>query len=214
MKSADPKALLERGCAVLTVNVPAGTEDRLLEFVRLLVKWNSTYNLTAIRDAAGIVSKHLLDSLSVLPFLQGRRIVDVASGAGLPGIPLALACPERHFVLLDSNGKKTRFVTHALTALGLQNSEVVQARAEDYRPAELFATVISRAFASLPDFMRLAGHLGAPGASFLAMKGKPPTDEMRALPAGFRATVHPLAVPGLKAQRCVVEIHKEQGSEA
>ena len=209
MISDDLRAQLARGCARLDVNLPAAAENALLDFVTLLVKWNAAYNLTAIRVPTDMVSKHLLDSLSVLPFLRGKRIVDVASGAGLPGIPLALSCPERHFVLLDSNGKKTRFVTHTVTTLGLRNVEVVQARAEDYRHAELFATVISRAFASLFDFMRLAGHLGAPDASFLAMKGQPPADEVQALPAGFRATVHPLAVPGLEARRCVVEIQKQ-----
>lgn len=208
MKSADLGAQLARGRAQLDVKLPAGAEDALLDFVTLLVKWNATYNLTAVRTPTDMVSKHLLDSLSVLPFLHEERIVDVATGAGLPGIPLALACPERQFVLLDSNGKKTRFVTHAVTALGLRNVEVVQSRAEDYRPVELFATVISRAFASLLDFMRLAGHLGAPHARFLAMKGQAPADELQALPAGFRATVHPLTVPELEASRCVVEIQK------
>ena len=110
MISDDLRAQLARGCARLDVNLPAAAENALLDFVTLLVKWNAAYNLTAIRVPTDMVSKHLLDSLSVLPFLRGKRIVDVASGAGLPGIPLALSCPERHFVLLDSNGKKTRFV--------------------------------------------------------------------------------------------------------
>lgn len=211
MKSADLRGLFARGCAQLNVNLPSGAEDKLLDFVALLGRWNATYNLTAIRVPADMVTKHLLDSLSVLPFLKGSRLVDVGSGAGLPGIPLALACPERHFVLLDSQGKKTRFVTHAKSVLGLQNVEVVQSRAEDYRPAKLFATVISRAFASLSDFMRLAGHLGEPDASFLAMKGGIDAGEVQALPAGFRATVHPLEVPGLMAKRCVVEILRSQG---
>ncbi len=209
MKSADLRAQLARGRAQLDVKLPAGAEDALLDFVTLLVKWNATYNLTAVRAPTDMVSKHLLDSLSVLPFLHGERIVDVATGAGLPGIPLALACPERHFVLLDSNGKKTRFVTHAVTTLGLHNVEVVQARAEDYRPEQPFATVISRAFAAILDFLRLAGHLGAADGRFLAMKGMPPEAELRELPAGFRrVAVHPLRVPCLEAGRCVVEIEK------
>ncbi len=208
MKSADLQAQLARGCAQLHVELPSAAGQSLLEFIALLAKWNATYNLTAIRAPTDMLSKHLLDSLSVLPFLQGQRIVDVGCGAGLPGIPLALACPERRFVLLDSQAKKTRFVTHAVATLGLRNVEVVQSRAEDYRPAELFATVISRAFASLLDFMRLAGHLGAPQAVFLAMKGQPPAGELQALPAAYHARVHPLRVPGLKAQRCVVEITK------
>ncbi|MGA9855162.1 MAG: 16S rRNA (guanine(527)-N(7))-methyltransferase RsmG [Gammaproteobacteria bacterium] len=208
MTSADFKAQLARGCAQLHVDIPPGADQALLDFIKLLDKWNSAYNLTAIRAPMDMLSKHLLDSLSVLPYLQGKRIVDVACGAGLPGIPLALVCPDRRFVLLDSQAKKTRFVTHAITILGLRNVEVVQSRAEDYRPAELFATVISRAFASLLDFMRLAGHLGEPFAAFLAMKGQSPAGELQALPARYQATVHPLTVPGLKARRCVVEIHK------
>ena len=210
MTSADLEAQLVRGCAQLHVDLPPGAQQSLLDFITLLTKWNATYNLTAIRVPTEMVSKHLLDSLSVLPFLQGKRIVDVACGAGLPGIPLALACPDRQFVLLDSHAKKTRFVTHAIAILGLHNVEVVQSRAEDYRPMELFATVISRAFASLLDFMQLAGHLGEPHASFLAMKGQPPVGELQDLPPGFHARVHPLMVPGLKAHRCVVEIRKNE----
>jgi 16S rRNA (guanine527-N7)-methyltransferase len=208
VKPADLKAQLRRGRVELGVNLSSEADDKLLEFIALLAKWNTAYNLTAIRDPENMVSKHLLDSLSVLPFLKGFRIVDVGTGAGLPGIPLALACPERHFVLLDSHAKKTRFVTHAAAALGLRNVEVMQSRAEHYRPAELFATVISRAFASLGEFMQLAGHLGAPEAGFLAMKGQLPADELQALQPGFRARVHPVTLTGLKAMRCVVEITK------
>jgi 16S rRNA (guanine527-N7)-methyltransferase len=210
MKSADLEAQLARGCAQMHVELPPGAEKSLLDFIALLIKWNAAYNLTAIRSPTDMMNKHLLDSLSVLPFLQGQRIVDVGCGPGLPGIPLALANPERRFVLLDSQAKKTRFVTHAVTTLGLRNVEVVQSRAEDYRPVELFATVISRAFASLLEFMQLAGHLGAPQARFLAMKGRLPADELQSLPARLHARVHPLTVPGLKAHRCVVEIHKDK----
>jgi 16S rRNA (guanine527-N7)-methyltransferase len=213
MKTADLKAQLARGCAQMHVGLPAGAEQSLLDFIMLLSKWNATYNLTAIRIPTEMVDKHLLDSLSVLPFLQGQRIVDVGCGAGLPGIPLALACPDRQFVLLDSQAKKTRFVSHAVATLSLQNVEVVQSRAEDYRPGELFATVITRAFASLLEFMRLAGHLGAPQACYLAMKGRPPAKELQDLTAGLHTRVHPLTVPGLKAQRCVVEIRKQEGME-
>ncbi len=208
MKSADPRAQLARGCTQMQLQLPEAAEQVLLEFLTLLAKWNATYNLTAIRTPTDMVSKHLLDSLSVLPFLQGRRIVDVGSGAGLPGLPLALACPDREFVLLDSNAKKTRFITHAAATLGLRNVQVVQKRAEDYRPEELFATVISRAFASLRDFVRRSGHLGAPHARFLAMKGRLPEAELKSMPAGYAAEVHALRVPGLDAQRCVVEINK------
>ncbi|MDE2234162.1 MAG: 16S rRNA (guanine(527)-N(7))-methyltransferase RsmG [Gammaproteobacteria bacterium] len=208
MNSADLKAQLTGGCAQLQLHLPAGAEQALLDYIQLLAKWNAAYNLTAIRAPAQMVSKHLLDSLSVLPYLQGRRIADVGSGAGLPGIPLALACPDREFVLLDSNAKKSRFITHAAAALGLRNVQAMQVRAEDYRPAELFATVISRAFASLDDFVRFTGHLGGPQASFLAMKGVLPVDELNKIPAGYSAVVHALKLPGLDAERCVVEIKK------
>lgn len=208
MNSADCKAQLSRGCAQLQLRLPAGAEQSLLDFIGLLAKWNAAYNLTAIRTPSEMVSKHLLDSLSVLPYLRGRRVVDVGSGAGLPGIPLALACTDLEFVLLDSNAKKTRFITHAAATLGLRNVQALHIRAEDYRPGELFATVISRAFASLHDFVGYAGHLGAPYAPLLAMKGGLPAEELKQLPAGYAAEVHALRVPGLDAERCVVKINK------
>lgn len=208
MNSADTRAQLARGCAQMRLQLPETAEQMLLEFLALLAKWNATYNLTAIRTPADMVSKHLLDSLSVQPFLEGRRIVDVGSGAGLPGLPLAITCPDREFMLLDSNAKKTRFITHVAATLGLRNVQVVHSRAEDYRPEELFATVISRAIASLRDFIQLTGHLGVPHARFLAMKGRSPEDELKSIPAGYTAEVHALRVPGLDAQRCVVEINK------
>lgn len=187
-------------------------EDKKLErFVELLEQWNGAYNLTAVRDPEEMVTKHLLDSLVLLPFLRDLSgpVLDVGTGAGLPGIPLAVSVPALHFVLLDSNGKKTRFVTHVMATLALRNVEVVQARVEDYRPAKPFVTVISRAFSSLQDFARLAGPACAPGGRLLAMKGVYPKQELEDIPAGFRLlAVHPLHVPGLDAERCVVEIEK------
>lgn len=179
------------------------------EFVELLCRWNRTYNLTGVRVRTEMVPRHLLDSLSVIPFLNGKRIVDVGTGAGLPGIPLAIACPERRFVLLDSNGKKTRFVTHVVMTLGLKNVQVAHTRVEDYRPAEPFATVISRAFAAILDFLQVAGHLAGDDGRFLAMKGHYPGDELQALGTRYHIRAHPLAVPGLEAKRCVVEIWKK-----
>lgn len=185
MSQQDWEQQLSAGITQLDLILPAGALEKLSVFIGLLVKWNTAYNLTAVREPAEMVSKHLLDSLSVLPFLKGDWVVDVGTGAGLPGIPLALACPEKHFVLLDSNGKKIRFVIHAAAALGLKNMEVVQARAEDYRPAEPFATVISRAFAATDDFLALTSHLGASGGRWLAMKGVLPDAELRGLPFGI-----------------------------
>jgi 16S rRNA (guanine527-N7)-methyltransferase len=197
------------GIAALGLTLPTGALARLTAYIDVLHEWNQHYNLTAVRDPAQMISRHVLDSLAVAPFLQGHGILDAGSGAGLPGIPLAVAFPDRHFTLLDSNGKKIRFLTHATRVLGLENTQVMQARAEDYRPVESFATVISRALAPLADFLDWTAHLGAPGGRWLAMKGAYPEEELQRLPAGFRLLeVHPLKVPGLDARRCVVEIAK------
>ncbi|MGH8283761.1 MAG: 16S rRNA (guanine(527)-N(7))-methyltransferase RsmG [Gammaproteobacteria bacterium] len=210
MAQQDWRPLLSSGLVQLGLALPTDGAAKLLTFIELLVKWNAAYNLTAVRAPAEMVNKHLLDSLAVAPFLRGESILDVGTGAGLPGIPLAIAFPNRNFTLLDSHGKKTRFVTHAVTTLGLKNVEVVQARAEDYHPAEGFATVISRAFASLADFLKLTAHLCAPGGRWLAMKGERPDDELQPLPAGFRMiAVTPVHVPGLDVQRCVVKIERQ-----
>lgn len=209
MSPADWRAGLAPGLAALKITLPAESEARLLEFVELLMRWNQAYNLTAVRDPAEMVVKHLLDSLAVLPYVTRGPVEDVGAGAGLPGIPLAIALPDTRFILLDSNGKKTRFMTQAAASLKLRNVEVVQARAEGYRPVEPFATVLSRAFASLGEFLKLAGHGCAAGGRLLAMKGAHPKDELQGLPPGFRVLgVHPLKVPGLDAERCLVEIEK------
>lgn len=197
------------GLKALGVALPADGAARLVEYVELLQRWNQAYNLTAVRDPAEMLTKHILDSLAVLPHVRQGPVQDVGAGAGLPGIPLAIALPEIRFVLLDSNGKKTRFMVQAKAALKLHNVEVVQARAEDYRPPEPFATVLSRAFASLGEFVALAGAGCATGGRLLAMKGANPEAELADIPAGFRVLgVHPLRVPGLNAERCVVEIEK------
>jgi 16S rRNA (guanine527-N7)-methyltransferase len=172
--------------------------------VRLLAKWNSAYNLTAVRDPLEMVTRHLLDSLVVAPHLYGARVLDVGTGPGLPGIPLAVARPELAFTLLDANAKKTRFVVQAVGELVLKNVEVVQSRVENYRPSRIFDTVVSRAFASIADMLAHARHLCAPGGRFLAMKGAYPEEELKALPDGYDYEVVPLAVPGLDAARHVV----------
>lgn len=209
MAAGDWRLHLKPGLAALKLELPAGGEAKLLDFVDLLQKWNRTYNLTAVRAPEEMLVKHVLDSLAVLPYVVHGPVLDVGTGAGLPGIPLAVARPDLEFTLLDGNGKKARFVTHAAGALGLANVTAVQSRVEDYRLESGFATVLSRAFASLGDFLRLAGHAAAPGGRLLAMKGAHPEQELADIPAGYRLLgVHTLEVPGLKAERCVVEIEK------
>lgn len=203
--NSDPlRTRLDRGLAALGLPLPAPERERLLAYVRLLVRWNSAYNLTAVRDPLEMVTRHLLDSLVVAPHLHGVRVLDVGTGPGLPGIPLAVARPELAFTLLDANAKKTRFVVQAVGELVLKNVEVVQTRVKNYRPSRIFDTVVSRAFASIADMLAHARHLCAPGGRFLAMKGAYPEEELKALPAGYDVEVVPLTVPGLDAARHVV----------
>ena len=192
-------------CATL----PPGSCDRLLDrltlFLGELTKWNKAYNLTAVRDPQQMVIRHIFDSLVAAPLLRGKRILDAGTGAGLPGIPLALCYPDKQFTLLDSNGKKIRFVQHVVGELGLSNVVPVQARAESYVPDQLFDTVISRAFTALADFIANSGRLTNPGGCLLAMKGKIPDAELRALPEDWQATdIAALRVPGLQAERHIV----------
>ena len=185
--------------------LPAADRQRLLAFVRLLAKWNAAYNLTAVRDPEEMITRHLLDSLVLLPYLQGPRVLDIGTGPGLPGIPLAIARPDCFFTLLDANAKKTRFVTQAVGELGLKNVDVVQDRVENYRPEQKFDTLVTRAFSSIADMLENAHHLCAPGGRFLAMKGVYPEAELAAIPADYAVSeVVALAVPGLEAARHLV----------
>lgn len=208
MPAKELHARLEAGLGRLGVPLDEPVRQGLIDYVLLLAKWNKAFNLTAIRDPAQMVTRHLLDSIAVAPHLAEGRVIDVGTGPGLPGIPLALVFPERRFVLLDSNSKKTRFLVQAKAALGLDNVEVVHARVEDHRPERLFDTVITRAFASLPDILKSSCHLLAPDGSFLAMKGLVPHEELAALPAGFHVVeIIRLVVPGLdEEQRHLVRI--------
>ena len=173
----------------------------------LLDEWNARMNLTAIRDRPSQLTKHVLDSLSVRPFLRGARIADVGSGAGFPGIPLAVVEPARRFVLIESTGKKCRFLEHVRDTLGLTNVEVAQARAEAYEPAARFDTVIARAVGQLADLVKNAGGLVAGGGRLLAMKGRYPTDELAKGFSGWKVVaVHKLHVPGLDEERHLVEL--------
>ena len=198
-------SLLRRGVAGIGLALPATAMDQLADYLKLLVKWNRVYNLTAIRDEAKLVSHHVLDSLAVVSQLPEGNIVDVGSGAGLPGIPIAISCPGRAVTLLDSNHKKGSFLTQAVAELGLATARVVTQRVEAYRPLELFNTVISRAFSDLADFTKLAGHLCAPDGVMIAMKGLHPDEEMVQLPSSWKVekTVR-LEIPQLEASRHLV----------
>lgn len=185
--------------------LPAAAMDQLANYLDLLVKWNRVYNLTAIRDEAKLVSHHLLDSLAVVSHLPDGKIVDVGSGAGLPGIPIAISCPGREVTLLDSNHKKAAFLKQAIAELGLGTARVVTERVEAYRPAEPFKTVISRAFSDLADFIKLAGHLCASDGVMIAMKGLHPDEEIAQLPSTWKVEkVVRLEIPQLEASRHLV----------
>lgn len=193
---------LAAGVECLLPGAAASVPERLAAYLELLWKWNRAYSLTALRDPADMVHRHLLDSLSVLPWLHGTRVADAGTGAGLPGLVLAIADGHRRYTLLDANAKKVRFCEYVTDTLGLANVEVVQARVEHYRPGAGFDTVVSRAFAAVADFLRVAGHLCADDGRMLALKGAHPAAELDALPAGWRVdAVHPLTVPGLDAAR-------------
>ena len=197
-----PEARLLAGLVALRLD-PALAAP-LLKYLGELVLWNKAYNLTSVREPAEMVTRHLLDSLTVLPHASGR-VADIGSGAGLPGIPLALATSALHVTLLDSNGKKTRFLRHVQRALSLGNVEVVEARAETFVPAERFDCVVSRAFGSLREFLETTAHLGTDRGRWLAMKGKLARKELADVPPGFRVEQEvQLHVPGLDEQRHLI----------
>jgi len=196
---------LAEGMKVLGIDLPADVQERLLAYAAFLEKWNRTYSLTALRDPKLAVSHHLLDSLAIMPYVNVSTLLDVGSGGGQPGIPLAIAQPDLVVTLLDSNSKKTAFLQQAVIELGLKNVQVVTARVEEFKPAAPFAAITSRAFAELADFVGLTRHLLAPGGEWLAMKGQRPVAEMNKLPAGVSVTaVHRLLVPGVDGERHLV----------
>ena len=199
--------ILHDGLVAMGSALPADAQARLLAYVHLLEKWNRTYNLTAVRVPEQMIPRHLLDSLAILPYLPGRRVLDMGTGAGLPGIPLAVARPDLDFVLLDSNAKKTRFVTQVCAELGLKNIEITQERVEKYRPPRPFDTLVSRAFSTIADMLVASRHLYGPGGQVLAMKGVYPQEELAAIPPGYKVrAAHALTIPGLQAARHVVII--------
>jgi 16S rRNA (guanine527-N7)-methyltransferase len=202
---ADERAALLAGARELGVALSAEAAAALLRLLDELAHWNRAYNLTAITDRGQMLTHHLLDSLSVASLVQGSTVADVGTGAGFPGLPLALLAPQRRFVLMDSNGKKQRFVAHAARTLGLTNVEALHARVEEMRPAQPFDTVVARAFAALPQLLEWVAPLCGPGTRVLAMKGRLPADEIAAVgPPWEIGEVVPLHVPGLNEERHVL----------
>ena len=191
---------LDQGLAALGLDLPTASREQLIALLRLLTQWNKAYNLTALRSPAQQVAGHLLDSLAVLAHLPPGRLIDVGTGAGFPGLPLAIVRPDTPHVLLDSNLKKTRFVQHAALTLDLRNVEVVRQRAEQYRPQQPFAVVVARAFAPLPRLLRLIGHLCVPGGRLLALKGPAVDAELADLPPAFEH-IDTLTLPALAGGR-------------
>lgn len=197
--------MLERGLSALGISLPDAAPAQLLAYLALLAKWNRTYNLTAIRDPEKMVTHHLLDSLAVLPHLPAGALADVGAGGGLPGIPLAIAQPERRVTLNDSSEKKAAFLQQAVIELKLANADVHAGRAQAWRPAQPFACVITRGFAELAQFITVCRHLLAPGGVLAAMKGAFPREELERVPADADCReVHRLRVPLLEAERHLV----------
>lgn len=198
---------LSLGASELGLTLDAAQSAALLRLIDELQAANSQFNLTAIRDRPGMLRKHVLDSLSVQPFLKGESVADVGTGAGFPGLPLAIANPQRRFILIEATGKKARYVAQTAERLQLANVTVVHERAEKFHPAVPFDTVVARALSSLADMVGYAGHLCAPEGRLLAMKGKRPTEELSAVPKSFRVmAVHQLRLPGLADERHLIEL--------
>lgn len=203
MHRAPLQQQLEHGIAALKLELAAGAVAQLLDYVELLERWNAAYNLTAVRDPAQMVTRHLLDSLAIAPWVHGATLADLGSGAGLPGLVLAIIAPQRKVTLIDTNGKKARFQREAVRTLKLDNVEVIHDRVENVRGN--FDCITARAFASLPDMLSWGGHLLAEDGRWLAMKGRHASDELAALPPGFRLEAeHKLLVPDLDAERSLL----------
>lgn len=206
-------ALIEAAGSFGTPLAPASA-DRLLKLIDELLRWNRTYNLTAITRRDEMITHHLLDSLSVQSALRGATVADVGTGAGFPGLPLAVVEPQRRFTLIDSNNKKVRFVSHAAHLLGLSNVEAVHSRSESFKTTKPFDTVIARAFAALPELLKLVTPLCGPQTRVLAMKGKRPDEEIAGVPSSWRVLeVRPLRVPGLNEERHLVTLQRAEGTQ-
>lgn len=207
--TSDPRVQLQAGASQLGLHLTDEQFETLLAYVALLRKWNRVYNLTSADEPSETVPRHLLDSLAMVPYITGPRILDLGTGAGLPGIPLAIALPQWHWTLLDSSQKKIRFVLQALVELHIANGAAVAMRVQEFSVAEQFSTIITRAVASIPELLDLAGHLIVPGGRFVFMKASVAEQEIAHLPAGFAAReVARLSVPYLAAVRHAVVIEK------
>lgn len=205
----DLKGKLQPGVTSLGLDLPQSGLEQLVRFIELLEKWNRTYNLTAIREPEQMVSLHLLDSLALAPILKFGAVLDVGSGGGFPGIPIAIARPDLKLTLLDASQKRTAFLRQAVVELNLQNATVVCERVERWHSGETFDWIVSRAFAELGEFVSSCAPLLKPGGLFAAMKGAISSDELAALPPAFRVqSVLPLVVPGLEAERHVVLVER------
>lgn len=202
----DREQALQTGLAALGLDLGRVSQVRLIQYLDLLEHWNSTYNLTAIRDPQAMVPWHLLDSLAVVPYVHGSRVLDVGTGAGLPGIPLAIANPDRAISLLDGRRKRIQFLIQVVEVLGLDNVDIVHQRAEEFRPEKKFDTLVTRAFGALSKLLTEAGHLCRPGGTILALKGRNPQRELDQLPTEILEVVDvlPLQVPLLGAARHLV----------
>jgi 16S rRNA (guanine527-N7)-methyltransferase len=204
------RKILVSGLQSLNLSQAEDKIEQLLGFIKLIEKWNKAYNLTAIRNREDMVRLHVLDSLAIVPFIEGKRVIDIGTGAGLPGIPLAIYLPEIEFTLLDSNAKKTRFVQQAILELKLKNVNVCHNRVEQYHPEKSFDTVITRAFAGLSDIVELTAHLLNKDGVLLAMKGQIP--DVSKLESA-KTELIPVNVPGISAERCLVKVQLINESE-
>lgn len=207
---------IESGLRAMGITVEPPQLRQLGSFLRLLDKWNRSINLTAVRDPLQMVPRHLLDSLAALPWVRGPRLLDVGTGAGLPGLPVAIVRPQLQVVLLDSRSRRIQFLTQAVARLGLGNVETVHGRVQQYRPTEKFDTLTARAFASLSELLSATSHLCRPGGRILALKGRRPYAELQDLEQshGVVAAVHRVDIPGLAAQRHIVVIEPPPGARS
>lgn len=208
MLRAELLELLHRGLIEMGQPLDRHLEMQLIRYIELISQWNKVFRLSSIHDLDAMVTRHLLDSLSILPYIKGRTIIDVGTGAGLPGIPLSIAMPDRHFCLLDSNPKKIQFLEKISQQMSLRNVHIAHRSVEEFHVEPLFESVISRSFSTLSDFLSLSQHLIKPGGQILAMKGVYPLTELQDLKSDYKLlAVHPLKIPALSAERHVVELN-------
>ncbi len=205
------REILVNGITALNLTVTEPQVEQLLSFIKLIEKWNKAYNLTAIRNREEMARLHILDSLAILPHIEGKRIIDIGTGAGLPGIPLAICLPELSFTLLDSNAKKTRFVQQVVLELKLKNVEILHSRVENHHPQQAYDAVLARAFASLAEIVKLTAHLPVKGGVLLAMKGQNLDAELTEITT--KKSVISISIPGTDVERCLVRIELPEQAE-